>query len=167
MLEPMLITAVSDLRTCKDCGEAKTHDDFYRSGAYWQPRCKECHNAKSRRRYAADAERIRAKQREYRLNNRDVVRKRQAHNTRKWRYGLSEQRYLELLEEQGHACPGCGTGFTDGVQVDVDHDHACCPGESSCGSCVRGLLCHTCNIALGMVRDDASRLRRLADYLES
>jgi hypothetical protein len=30
----------------------------------------------------------------------------------------------------------------------VDHDHACCQKKNrSCGKCIRGLLCHTCNIA--------------------
>jgi hypothetical protein len=27
----------------------------------------------------------------------------------------------------------------------VDHDHTCCPGEYTCGKCVRGLLCDDCN----------------------
>lgn len=48
----------------------------------------------------------------------------------------------------------------------VDHDHSCCPsGEHSCGRCVRGLICKQCNTAAGMLSDDASNARRLADYL--
>jgi hypothetical protein len=31
---------------------------------------------------------------------------------------------------------------------------------------VRGLLCDSCNVALGRVNDDAAVLRRLADYLD-
>lgn len=33
----------------------------------------------------------------------------------------------------------------------VDHDHACCPGTRSCGLCVRGILCPTCNTRSGVV----------------
>ena len=40
----------------------------------------------------------------------------------------------------------------------VDHDHE--TGK------IRGLLCHACNIVLGLVKDDPDRLRLLANYLE-
>lgn len=40
----------------------------------------------------------------------------------------------------------------DPIDVDkahVDHDHACCHGNHSCGRCVRGVLHRGCNTALG------------------
>lgn len=48
----------------------------------------------------------------------------------------------------------------------VDHDHACCPGATSCGLCIRGLLCTQCNCAAGLLGDDAERARALAGYVE-
>lgn len=81
-------------------------------------------------------------------------------------YSITEEQRQELYEAQGGTCAGCpATGATR--RLSVDHDHACCPGSTSCGECVRGLLCRTCNRFLGHVRDDPAALRRLADYLEN
>lgn len=52
----------------------------------------------------------------------------------------------------------------------IDHDHSCCPGSGSCGNCVRGVLCHTCNTMLGWVEKVArseEKLVGLERYLES
>ena len=47
----------------------------------------------------------------------------------------------------------------------VDHDHNCCPENKSCDKCVRGILCHKCNTALGLLDDDMERIMSLASYL--
>jgi hypothetical protein len=47
----------------------------------------------------------------------------------------------------------------------IDHDHRCCPGERACGRCVRGFLCHTHNVALGMFKDDPEMVARALTYL--
>jgi len=59
-------------------------------------------------------------------------------------YGMTPLDYWELLISQGLACAVCG-GTDGGQRLAVDHDHACCPDRTSCGKCVRGLLCSTCN----------------------
>ena len=74
-------------------------------------------------------------------------------SNRKYRiasYGLTQEQFDRLLDAQQHTCGMCHEPFEDGQLVHVDHDHACCQRKNrSCGECVRGLLCHTCNIALG------------------
>jgi hypothetical protein len=68
------------------------------------------------------------------------------------RYGLTQDSFDRLLELQGYACGMCHMIFEDGQVIFIDHDHACCPEEKrSCGKCVRGLLCLSCNTALGQI----------------
>ncbi len=82
------------------------------------------------------------------------------------RYNLSASRYLEMLAEQDDACAICRKAFTEETVPYVDHDHACCPEDAtSCGRCVRGLLCQQCNTGVGMFGDDSGRIRAAADYV--
>jgi Recombination endonuclease VII len=68
------------------------------------------------------------------------------------RYGLTQELFDRLLEIQEYACAMCHTPFGEEKPIFIDHDHACCPDEkSSCGKCVRGLLCLSCNTALGAI----------------
>lgn len=83
----------------------------------------------------------------------------------RYRYGMTNDRYAEMLAAQGGGCAICGEPPTSRL-LHVDHDHSCCSGETSCGKCVRGLLCRGCNQALGHMQDDPARIRRAAEYLE-
>lgn len=85
---------------------------------------------------------------------------------RLWKYGITAERHAELLEAQGGGCGICGTTEPGGRgSFHVDHDHACCPGIRSCGTCIRGLLCAACNTALGGFKDDPKRLLAAVAYL--
>lgn len=84
------------------------------------------------------------------------------------RYGISAEEFDSLLAKQGGGCAACGTTEPRGKAWHVDHDHACCPTRArSCGKCIRGILCHGCNTALGNVEDDVRRLQLLIDYLNN
>lgn len=86
--------------------------------------------------------------------------------TKMWnRYRIRKSDYEAILERQGGVCAICGGAGRDGYRLDVDHDHSCCPGESSCGKCIRGLLCGSCNRALGMFGDDPNRMLNAIEYL--
>lgn len=80
-------------------------------------------------------------------------------------FGLTPAQYARMLEAQGGGCGICGGLNTSGRALSVDHDHACCSGEKSCGKCVRGLLCENCNHGLGNFRDSPDRMRAAIRYL--
>lgn len=71
------------------------------------------------------------------------------------KYGLSPQKVDKLLSDQKGACPLCSKAIYDKYVVDHNHE----TGE------VRGLLCPSCNQALGKFQDDAAIIRAAIDYL--
>lgn len=60
-------------------------------------------------------------------------------------YSISEERYWQLYEAQDGRCGVCRWAQGKARRLAVDHDHSCCSGKTSCGKCVRGLLCVRCN----------------------
>lgn len=87
-----------------------------------------------------------------------------------WRYSLSTERLIAMYA--GAVCSNAVCGNT--ADLHIDHDHTCCAKDAfgtshkvSCGECVRGLLCRTCNFALGQVGDSIAKMRGLIEYLEN
>lgn len=72
---------------------------------------------------------------------------------RKWKYGMAEGSYSSMLDEQNRKCAIC---FEE-KPLHVDHSHS--TGE------VRGLLCSSCNTALGKFRDSELILNNAIAYL--
>lgn len=78
-------------------------------------------------------------------------------------YGLTEQTYDEIFQQQGGGCAICTTALAD--RFVVDHDHSCCSGGRTCGKCIRGILCNACNQALGLLRDSPKIIRSALRYI--
>lgn len=90
-------------------------------------------------------------------------RRAERNKTLKRKYGIGVAQYEQLLEAQGGVCAICHkpeeTLFHGKPRrLAVDHDHAT--------NRVRGLLCHNCNRAIGLMRDDSERLAQAAVYLK-
>ena len=82
------------------------------------------------------------------------------------RHGLTVPEFHELLRSQNNRCMICQALFSDNLTPHIDHDHECCKGARSCGSCVRGLLCGLCNSGLGFFKENIQSLQRAVEYLK-
>lgn len=87
---------------------------------------------------------------------------RRAHRLKN-KFGISVQQYDAMYAAQGGVCAICGSAETKVIRgqvqrLAVDHDHT--TGK------VRGLLCHVCNVALGMLRDSPKLLQKALEYVQ-
>lgn len=76
----------------------------------------------------------------------------------KHEYGLDYNDYEKLVEAQHGVCKICEHEQPHGWNLAVDHDHT--TGR------IRGLLCNTCNRALGLFGDRPAIIDRASDYLK-
>ena len=79
-------------------------------------------------------------------------------------YNLSKEKYDNFLQIQNSCCAICKVSLD---RPYVDHNHQCCEGEKSCGKCVRGLLCFSCNRLLADANDKTETLQSAINYLYS
>ncbi len=72
------------------------------------------------------------------------------------RYSLTLDQYHALFERADFACQICGT---DDQRLGIDHCHE--TGR------VRGVLCNSCNAAVGHLRQDPARVKATLAYVET
>ena len=80
------------------------------------------------------------------------------------KFGLNYKQYKKILNAQNGCCanPGCKAtvpGAPGRKRFYIDHCHV--TGK------IRGLLCHSCNLALGHTQDKVEKLKGLIVYLEN
>lgn len=145
------------MKHCHGCGKTKERGEFHNNrtaGDGLQSRCKPCKRADNR---------------SCGLRRPDFKRA-NASAQLKHKYGITLDQYEQMVEDQGGVCRICGGVNASGQRLHVDHDHLCCPGQRSCGKCLRGITCENCNHAMGALGlDDPERrwiLDSIAIYLE-
>jgi hypothetical protein len=89
-------------------------------------------------------------------------------NFRVRKYGLTQEDYDAMLEQQGNRCAICQTPFRPRTlsradSPNIDHDHRLADKHES----VRGILCGLCNRMIGGCRDNPAILRAAAEYLNA
>lgn len=127
------------VKRCPRCGQIKLFSDFTKRGKYCVSRCQECMSEI----YYENADDIREIRREHRI-------------------GVSPGTYELLIALHGEVCAICGADKPGGKgaannQFCIDHDHE--TGK------IRGLLCTSCNVGIGMLRHNTELLNAAIDYL--
>lgn len=76
-------------------------------------------------------------------------------------YGLTREQYESMLRAQNDCCAICAVAFASlpSKKTHVDHCHH--TGR------VRGILCHKCNLGVGMFDDNAENLSKAIAYLNN
>lgn len=77
----------------------------------------------------------------------------------KLHWKMKPEEYEARCESQHHRCAICGKRGSAGMhqKLYIDHDHR--TGQ------IRGMLCNSCNRALGLFKDDIGLLQMALDYL--
>lgn len=131
---------IEDGKICSRCKIFKDRSNFSKrkEGNGMRSECKECaKNAPNKKEYM----------KAYRLRT---------------RYHLSVEKYNTMIAEQLGCCAICGKS----EELFIDHNHSCCPGEITCGKCVRALLCRNCNAGIGYFEDEIEKLESAILYLK-
>lgn len=150
---------------CIVCEVDKEWTEFYTNLTYssgYEPKCKECRRT---RRKALWKENIgehqekdmeRKSRRTYEEVSETASRIRNSQISS--RYKMTPEEYNKRFETQNGVCAICNKPETrihymsEKInRLAVDHDHLCCEGSTTCGLCVRELLCFSCNWALGKI----------------
>ena len=121
--------------------------------------CKLCKNARAREYAQNHWKENKQRLRDWCVSNPTQVKTSAKKRKLKMKYGLTPERVQEMVVEQGGKCAACGStepGGRHNVWL-IDHNHM--TGK------VRGLLCNGCNVALGMLKEDETRIFALIEYL--
>lgn len=130
------------MKHCNKCGITKEAPDFYKNNSATDGMsawCKDCSKKDSSKR-------------------RPGYKKVLVQST----YGITYEDLEDLYRKQQGRCKICGdfrASFFSKGGLYVDHDHL--TGE------VRGLLCNSCNVMLGLAKDDVLILEAAKQYLIS
>jgi hypothetical protein len=138
------------MRQCSICKEFKIEREFNKdrtTPSGYDYRCKSCNSKRTKAMWASSEgkKKMQNRSRKYELRR---------------LYGLTVEEYQTILEKQNYSCAACNVSQKLlSRQLDVDHCHI--TGK------IRGLLCVSCNTALGLLKEDKERAKKLFQYLEN
>ena len=136
------ILIINNTKICVNCKEEKSIEEFTKHPLGKEgrnPRCRSCRTA-----------------------DQQIYREKYGYkNQIKYKYGITMEEYNTYITNSLGKCPLCSIDYFSTKsrlsQPCIDHDHETHK--------VRGVICHACNVALGMVRDNKEILEKMITYL--
>lgn len=144
-------------KVCNVCEERKSFDFFTKQSKAPDLKCNTCKDCLKSYRISTK-DRTSEYKKAYNLDKQDYIRYKRLYD----KYGVTKEWYFEQLEKQEHKCAICRCEEPKGngnVHFHVDHCH-------STGK-VRGLLCSSCNTALGNFKDSTELMRKAIEYINN
>ncbi len=135
------------MKVCPKCETNKPNSAFHRNKAKangLSSYCKECNGLRQKVWKKKNPKNVGDNQRRYTLRK---------------AFGITPEKYEELLQGQNCCCAICLRHYSEfKKRLAVDHCHKT--------GAIRGLLCIYCNRGLAAYHDKSDYFRRAADYLE-
>lgn len=131
------------IKKCPKCGEIKDETQWnFREKAHLtlSTYCKSCDTVRKT---------LAARKRFSNPENRQ----KENHRQRLWKYGLTQEQYTKMMKDCNSSCEICGS--MDELVIDHCHD----------SNKVRGILCWSCNVALGHFKDSLNKIKKAVKYL--
>lgn len=180
-MPPTKLQVTDEGRQCSECLTFHPWDNFYTDPTGLNGRsskCKPCRRAARNRAWRENTNGTRdrgiARKANWTPEQRATFIKDQFIYRLKRDFNITEEQYMWLLARQGNVCALCFEPETkvhhrnnEVMRLAVDHDHRCCSESAkSCGKCIRGLLCYSCNMMMGKIESKPALAKRFADYID-
>jgi len=142
------------MKKCTKCKTEKGDCKFRARGKGLNSWCRECESENNKLRYTPK------KRKPAVIKSEEEIKIAAKRRMLKHRYNITLEEYVEMYDKQNEKCAICKEDYELGGRkgLYVDHDHK--TGK------VRGLLCPTCNPAIGKFRDSKTILENAIKYLE-
>ena len=153
-------------KLCRKCNTVKPLSEFRKDGRKDKKtkygvkyECEKCEIKRRKKYYKSNVEKVKETLQKWQKENPEKYqehKKKERSRRYKRKYGIDEDEYLEIVKKQDGRCRICKRKPR---RLVVDHDH-------KTGN-FRGLLCHSCNVALGLAQDNTQTLLEMVKYLQN
>lgn len=146
------------MKECSGCKKSLSLESFAKTGQKKNEgrryRCNDCRNKKRRENRKKNKEKF------LKYERQPHVRRANRNSSLLNDYGITIEQYEEMAESQSNLCMICKNPESHKTKKNLTVDH--CHKTNK----VRGLLCHSCNCAIGLLKDDIKLLSEAINYLQ-